>query len=152
MTVIVVTDDINESGITIWKDNCYTVQHLSYKCSRDRNALGVPYGPNLPSLLKFTLKMEASDAGKTFYQRMQTREACPFSFLFNASFTARGSFSRCENALEAKGYIVDMEESNETVLVGEEVQEQMLLKITLRLSHLVFSGMKDNLTLTITND
>ena len=152
MSVIVVTDDITESGITIWKDNCYTLQHLSYKCSRDRNALGVPYGPNLPSILEFSVKMESSQAGKAFYQRMQTRESCPFSFLYSASFTARGSFSKCENSMVARGYIVNLEEFHETALVEKEVQELMILNVTIRLSSLIYSGEKRNLTLTITND
>ena len=39
---------------TVAKEKCLTIQHFTYKCQRNRNDAGIPYGGVTPTELEFT--------------------------------------------------------------------------------------------------
>lgn len=152
LNALLVTDDISEQGVNVWKDNCFTVQHFGYQCSRKRTETGHPYGPTVPSYLDFTVKVEDKADGKVFYERMKSYKPFPYSFLFNANFdTRRGGLSSCEDALVAFGYIVEVEEIYSAPRAGGQ-GEQALLRGRLLLSRINYPGRERTLTLSITHD
>ena len=143
LKALLVMEDVAEEGVTIWQNNSFTVQHFSYACERKRNPAGEPYGPTQPSYLYFTVRINSDSSAKEFFERMGSREPFSYSFLFNASFNEMRRMAQCEDALIARAYLVDVEESFE---------EQMLIKGKLLLCSLSYLGQDETLKLTITND
>ena len=143
LKAMLVLDDISEDGVTVWQDNCFTVQQFTYQCERRRNQSGVPYGPTLPAFLDFTVRVASGESGKVFYSRMNSREPFPYSFLFNASFNDMRRLANCEDSMVVKGYIIDVE---------EVFDEHMLIHGKLLLCNLAYLGQERTLKLIITND
>ena len=143
LKALLVLEDITEGGVSVWQNNCFTVQHFSYACERKRNAAGIPFGPTQPSYLYFTVRISSDESAKEFLERLASRDPYPYSFLFNASFSDKRRLAQCEDALVARAYLTDVEESFE---------EQMLIKGKLLLCNLSYLGQNDSLKLTITND
>lgn len=152
LKAMLVLEDISEQGVSVWHGNCFTIQHFSYECRRERDGDGFPYGATLPSTLEFTVKVSAGDSGKHFFKRMGSDETFPYSFLFNATFSANGRLSDCEDAMVATGYLTDVEESYGAVSLSDGSQEQMLIHVKLLLSNLAYLGREKTLNLTLTND
>ena len=143
LKAILVLDNISESGVSVWQNNCFTVQQFSYSCERRRNASGVPYGPTQTSFLSFTVRLPGPDSAKVMLERMKSRETYPFSFLFNATFSEDNSLAECEDAMVATGYLVEAEQA----YVG-----QMLFRGMILLSDISYLGKEKTLELNITND
>lgn len=143
LKALLVLEDIMEEGVTIWQNNSFTVQQFSYSCERKRDLSGEPYGPTQPSYLYFTVRISSDDSAKAFFERLGSQTPFPYSFLFNASFNEMRRMAQCEDALVARAYLVDVEESFE---------EQMLIKGKLLLCNLSYLGQDETLQLTITND
>ncbi len=152
LKALLVTADMTEQGVNIWQTNCFTVQHFSYFCNRARNLDGKPYGPTVPAYLDFTVRISAGDSCRIFYERLLVRTAFPFSFLFNASFNEMRKLSACDDALVARGYLIDVQETFETLKTEDGSQEQMLLHGRLLLSNISYPGREKVLKLIITND
>ena len=152
LKAMLVLEDISEQGVSVLQDQSFTVQHFSYRFSRNRNATGMPYGPTLEPYMDFTVKIAAEDSAKQFLERMKAPKPFPFSFLFNASFNASRRLSGYEDAMVARGYIVDLDEVYDVVELPTGKQEQMLIKVRLLLSKLSYVGSSKVLNLKITND
>lgn len=152
LKALLVLEDITEQGLDVRQNNSFTVQHFSYTCCRRRNDSGIPYGPTLPAYLDFTVKVVSGNNGKAFFERMQTNETFPYSFLFNANFTTMHHLAEYEDAMVASGYIVDVEEDLESVPVPDGTTEQMLIHVRLLISNLAYLGKERTLKLMITND
>lgn len=143
LKAILALDNLLEEGVSIWQNNCFTVQHFSYSCERRRNEAGVPYGFTQSSYLNFTVRLAQSDSAKALLERMSPRETYPFSFLFNATFGSNKRLSDYQDAMVVTGYLVQAEQAYE---------EQMLFKGKILLSKISYLGQKNTLDLTITND
>ena len=152
LKAMLVMEDVTEQGVSIVQNNSFTVQHFSYGCTRKRDHAGVPYGPTVPSYLDFSVRVTADDSAKQFFERMYSRDAFPFSFLFNASFNENRRLTECQDALVARGYLIEVEETCDTSGQDAAASGQMLIKGRLLLSQLIYAGSDKNLTLTITND
>lgn len=152
LKALLVLDNITEEGVSVWQNNCFTVQHFSYACERERNQAGIPYGLTQTSYLNFTVKIATGDSGKLFFERLGTLETYPYSFLFNASFGDKRRMTECEDAMVATGYLVEVEEAFDEPKRKGGSQEQMLIKAKLLLSNLAYIGQENMLQLTITND
>lgn len=150
--MLLVLEAITEQGIDVRQNNSFTVQHFSYTCCRRRNDSGIPYGPTLPAYLDFTVKVVSGNNGKVFFERMQTNETFPYSFLFNASFTTAHQLSEYDDAMVASGYVVDVEEEFESAPGPDGTTEQMLIHVKLLISNLAYLGQDRTLDLTITKD
>lgn len=151
LKALLVTEDITEQGVNVYQNNCFTVQHFTYECRRRRNDEGIPYGSTLPSFLDFKVKVAPGDNGKVFLERLKQSETFPYSFLFNADFNSM-RLSACEDALVATGYIVNVEESYESVPQEDGSADQMLIHARLLLTNIAYAGSERTLYLTITND
>ena len=136
--------DVFSEKVIPTAENTFTLQHFDYKCERLRGSVGNPFGTNTPSLLHFTVRAAENDPGKELLNRMKQAETYSFSFIFDMG----GKLT-----IVAYGYIVEMEEVHNSVPVGEEVEEQMLINCTLLLSRLIYEGSDGKtLELTISND
>ena len=152
LKAILVLEDITEEGVSVFQNNCFTVQQFSYRCELDRDAAGVPFGNTLPSYLYFTVRIASDESGKTFFERMISTESYPFSFLFNASFNSSRRLTAWDDAMVATGYLVEVEELYDKEPVQAGAQEQMLIRAKLLLCNLAYAGQENILKLTITND
>ena len=152
LKALLVTEDITEQGVNVWQNNSFTVQHFSYECQRKRNDAGLPFGATLPAYLDFTVRIASGESGKVFVERMKLNGTFPYSFLFNASFNGLRQLSEYQDAMVARGYVVDLEESYDKAPGADGSTEQMLLHARLLLSKLSYLGRERVLDLTITND
>ena len=152
LKALLVLDDITDEGVSVWQNNCFTVQHFSYQCNRQRNEAGVPYGPTLPSYLDFTVRVSENDSAKLLFERIGISKTFPYSFLFNASFSTQRRLSDCEDGMVAQGYLVELDESYDSAANNGGTQEQMLIRGRLLLSHIRYVGRENSLKLNITND
>ena len=138
---------------TVAKEKCLTIQHFTYKCQRNRNDAGIPYGGVTPTELEFF----------------------EFTFIFNASFKEGDSLTGFDDAMVTRGYVVDVKEDfskgitqdgNQTTdaegqTAGTDVKgsrrplsDQILLRITLLLGSITYLGNEEqnNKKLEITKD
>ena len=152
LKAVLVLEDITEGGVSMLKNNCFTVQHFFYRVERARDAAGVPFGNNLPSYLDFTVRVASGDSGKAFFERMVSPGNHPYTFLFNATFNSAQKLSQWEDALVATGYMIEAEEVYDKESAGQGSQEQMLIRSRLLLSNLLYTGEDNDLKLNITND
>ena len=154
LKALLVTEDIMEqSASSFTHGDCLTVQHFSYQCLRKRDSSGVPYGPTAPSYLDFTVKISSGESAKVFFRRMQQYEAFSYSFLFNASFNDKRRISAFEDAMVARGYLIEVEEAYENQAGKTEgEQEQMLIRARLLLCKITYLGSNRNMELMISHD
>ena len=110
--------DITDPTVTAKKDQCLTLQRFDYECSRNRNAEGMPYGPTLASVLRFTLKSLPDGYLKEFYRRLGDHDVSCFTIVFDAVFRDNGQadnvLSDYRSALVVTGQIVDIDETYQT--------------------------------------
>lgn len=148
---LLITEDITAKGTTVKQSNCFTVQHFSYDSSRRRNYSGSPFGSSLPAYLDFSVRVASGSNGRVFVSRMTKNQTYSFSFLFNAEFE-KNVLSKYDDAIVASGYIVDVEESCESVPKDSGREVQMQISVRLLLSKITYAGSNPALTLTITQD
>ena len=96
LDAIILTKDISESGINVFKTDRFTVQQFSYRCGRSRTSSGIPYGPTTPSYLDFTVRVTAKEQGKVFFERAGLNKPFRYSLLFNAAFDTKGRCMICQ--------------------------------------------------------
>jgi hypothetical protein len=150
LKAILFTEDLCEVGGSVLQSGCYTVQDYSYCCKRNRDELGNSYGPIRSGYLEFTIRVDVERGCKRFYQRMAEQDNAPFSFIFNASFLPNGRLKGYDDGMVTYGYIVDIEEFCSDV--GEGLTSQMLLRIKVLLSNIVYVGHDTPRNLYITHD
>ena len=152
LKALLVVEDITEQGVNVWRDNCFVIQHFHYDCHRRRNDAGEPYGPTVPAYLSFTVRVTSDNNGKILFERMQSHDTFPYSFLFNATFNASRRLSECQDAMVVTGYVVDVEETYESALSEDGEAEQMLIHAKILMSNIKYLGRERYLQLTMTND
>lgn len=150
LKAILFTEDFCEVGGSVLQSICYTVQEYKYCCRRNRDELGNSYGPIRSGYLEFTVRVDAERGSKRFYQRMAEQENAPFSFIFNASFTPSGRLKDYDDGMVTYGYVIDIEEF--CCDDAEDQTRQMLLRVKLLLSNIVYVGHDAPRNLYITHD
>lgn len=143
-------EDITE-GIPISQDDCFTIQHFNYNCSRQRDSTKMPNGPTGTTVLRFVIKSLPEEGGKTFYQRLTESTAYPFSFVFNATFDANKRLCDYEDAMVISGYIINIEEAFGNYTSDPDKTDRMLMSVDVLLRSITYIGKKSNKTLCITN-
>ena len=88
------------------------------------------------------------ETGKELFSQIQKQESFAYSFLFNATFNAINSLESYEDAMVARGNIIDIEEVFYTERNNGQ-QEQMLMHVKLLLNSITFVGKQHNLELSI---
>lgn len=144
---------ISENQWNAEKDKCPVIQHFSYKCQRNRNDAGIPYGSTTPTELRFSMRLGKPDDGKLFYKQLTLNELFEYTFIFNATFDDNKRLKSFEDAMVARGYVVDVKEDFDTSVTDDNVSEQILIEITLLLGSITYVGKEDksNKKLEITN-
>jgi len=144
LKAVLFPDSYLEDGTNVKKENCYTVQHFSYKCQRNRNDVGMPYGDTIPSEMQFTIRLMSPDAGKRFYAQMQQSEYFDYTFLFNATYDEFDRLKSCEDIMVVSGYVVDIWLDYDNTIREDGTEEQVLLKVNLLLCRVKYFGKEDN--------
>lgn len=150
LRAILYPEDITEVGGGVMEMHCLHVKDYKYRCYRNRDEVGNPYGHVLSDYLEFSVKIVKADACHVFYKRLEERTNSPFSFIFNASFNERGRLKNFDDGMITNGYVVDIEES--CANDDDSGEEQLMLHVKLLLSNINYLGMEDVHTLKITND
>jgi len=174
--------EYEQSGEKLWnavKDKCPVIQHFSYKVQRNRNDAGIPYGGTTPTELKFTIRLGQPDDSKLYYDRLMLNELFEYTFIFNASFDENKRLKDFEDAMVARGYVVDVQEDFSKIMtegsadkesqeadtvsngqskspkdkVKDNLSDQIMVEVTLLLSSITYVGKEEqnNRKLEITN-
>lgn len=107
--------DITDTTFAMKKEHGFTLQYFRYECSRKRNSSGMPYGPTLSSILRFTLKSLPDRHLKALYRRLKENTESSFTVVFNASFSKNNAddtvLDDYDNAMVITGTVIDINES-----------------------------------------
>ena len=150
LKAVLFPNNLAEVGSSVYQSQCFTIQDYHYHCFRDRDDQGNPYGSIRSGYLEFSIIVSGIDTYKYFYQCMESNENVPFSFIFNASFNNTGRIINFEDGLITYGYVVDVRESCDGH--DDNGQEQLLLRVKVLLSNLIFIGNDEVHILEITKD
>jgi hypothetical protein len=153
LKAVLYPENFLEVGGKLEKRLCQTIQHFSYKCQRNRNDAGIPYGNTTPTELQFTVRLESPDDSKVFYQQMQSNELFDHTFIFNATFDENDRLKSYGDAMVVRGYVVDVKEDYDATVTKDGSVQQILIQATLLLSSITYVGKEDkgNKQLEITN-
>lgn len=132
-----------ESSANCLKSNMLTIQHFSYQFCRSRDKNGTPFGPTPMTLLTFSVRLVHAMESKLFYDKMQADEPVDMTFFFNAVFN-QGKLSNYEDAMVARGYIVDVEDTYSSTPTRDGSTEQMLINVQVQLTSVVYLGTEAN--------
>lgn len=153
LKAVLYPENFLEVGGKLEKRLCQTIQHFSYKCQRNRNDAGIPYGNTTPTELQFIVRLESPDDSKVFYQQMQSNELFGHTFIFNATFDENDRLKSYGDAMVVRGYVVDVKEDYDATVTKDGFVQQILIQVTLLLSSITYVGKEDkgNKQLEITN-
>lgn len=153
LKAVLYPDNFLEVGENVEKRLFQTIQNFSYKCQRNRNDAGLPYGNTTPTELQFTVKLESPDDSKVFYQQMQKNELFDHTFIFNATFDENDRLKSYGDAMIVRGYVVDVKEDYDATVTEDGTVQQILIQVNLLLSSITYIGReeKGNKQLEITN-
>lgn len=150
LKAILFTNNLSEVGGSVVQSQCFTVQDYHYHCYRNRDAQGNPFGGILSEYLDFTVVVSDLEACKFFFQAMDQNSNTPLSFIFNATFTPSGRLTDYEDGLITYGYVVSVAEESEND--EDTAEEQILLRVRVKLSNMYFLGNNAVHYLEITKD
>lgn len=150
LKAILYNNNVAEVAGSVVQSQCFTVQDYHYRCYRQRDTHGNPYGGILSEYLDFSVVVADLEACKFFYQSMELSETVPMSFLFNANFGPTGWLTDYEDGMITYGYVVNVDEECENDDVSG--QEQVLLHVRMLLSNMYFLGSNAVHFLEITKD
>ncbi len=103
-----------EELMNLHQEDGYTIQNLDYQSFRSRDKLGLPYGPSNASLANITLRCNADEYYKEFYNILKRRENYSFSILYNVKYNNEHIVESFNSATVISGYIVELEEIFDT--------------------------------------
>ena len=149
LKVILYPGDITEINAGISRNSCFTVQHFNYESKRFRSEdNNTNFYAEEPTVLEFTIRINTPETGKELYNQIQKHESFGYSFLFNATFSVTNTVESYEDAMVARGHIIDIEEVFASDTHNKQ-QEQMLMNVKLLLNTITFIGKQRNQELTI---
>ena len=152
LKAIAVMADISDSGTTVTRDQCVTVEQFQYRCERKRDSYGHTYGANEPVELTFCVRINAADQAQPFYRQLTEVDFDTLSFLFNATFSDTKRLSGYDEALAVEGYIVDVQEVFHSAALSAQDEEQILLRARMQVRSIVYTGQDDKKTLCFIHD
>ena len=140
LRAVMLTEDITTGVAAPSRSQCYTIQHFNYKCARNRDGHGMPFGFTTSVIMRSTVKVGAGKTGKTFLERLKQDSRYPFTFIFNPTFDAERKISDYEGAMVVYGYVVDVEQTH---------GEASALSFNILVSSITYLGADSNKTLFI---
>ncbi len=147
LKAVLFPEDITE-GIPMRREAGYTIRHFDYNCFRTRDKAGKPYGASNASLMQITVKTVSADGYKEFYHRLNSMERYRFSVVFDASYDASKILRDYADAMVVDGYIVEIEETFDTV---DNKKDGMMLSMKILLHSLDYLGERVDRKLVVNN-
>ena len=147
LKAIAVMADISESGTTVTRDQCMTVEKFQYHCERKRDSYGHTYGASDPVELTFCVRINSADQAQPFYQQLTEEEHDVVSFLFNATFSDTKRLSGYDEAMAIEGFIVDIQEVFHSATLSAQDEEQVLLRARMLVRSIIYVAQDDKKTL-----
>lgn len=149
LKVILFPGDICETNAGVSRSSCFTVQHFNYESKRYRSKKSKDnYHAEEPTVLEFTIRINTPNTCKELFSQMRYQDSFAYSFLFNSTFNATNMLTSYDDAMVARGHIIDIEETFSTSKNGNP-QEQMLMHVKLLLNTITFIGKQHDLVLSI---
>lgn len=145
-------EDITETGVNLTPSNSFTVQEFHYDYGRRRDAMGRPYGPTESAYMDFTVRVSSDASAKVFFERMKENDPYAYSILFDVYFKNMSQMSNYEDAMVARGYLVEVEEMFDKTPQANLMVGQMLIHAKLLLTNITYVGVESNLKLQIVTD
>ena len=147
LKAIAVMADISESGTTVTRDQCMTVEKFQYHCERKRESYGHTYGASDPVELTFCVRINSADQAQPFYQQLTEEEHDVVSFLFNATFSDTKRLSGYDEAMAVEGFIVDIQEVFHSAALSAQDEEQVFLRARMLVRSIIYVAQDDKKTL-----
>lgn len=148
LKALVVIADLSESEKNITSEQCMSVQHFDYHCARKRDQKGRTYQAAEPTMLCFSVRINAADQAKPFYSQMMSQDAGIVSFIFNASFNDTHRLQKYDDAMVVNGFVVDVQEDFCSAAATEQNEEQIILRARMQVCSITYMGETDNKVLS----
>lgn len=152
LKAVVVMADMSESGTTVTRDQCMSVDHFLYRCERKRDSDGHTYGANEPVELSFRVRINAAEQARPLYQQLANEEFDTLTFIFNATFSNTKRLSGYEEAMSVEGYIVDIEDDFHSAALTSQDEEQIYLRARMQVRSISYIGQDETKTLCFIHD
>lgn len=152
LKAVAVMADISESGTTVTRDQCMTVEHFNYRCARKRDRDGRTYGANDPVELSFCVRINAAEQAQPLYRLLVAEDKGILSFLFNATFSSTQRLSEYDEAIAVEGYVVDIQEDFQTAVLSIQEEEQITLRARMLVRSINYVGKDEQKTLCFIHD
>ncbi|MBR2206416.1 MAG: hypothetical protein IJ886_02415 [Prevotella sp.] len=145
LKAVMVNENALDNPLNVLKENCLTIQNLSYDCVHTRNNAGEVYGATEPVILEFTVRVNAPHHARQFYTKAMLNEYSDFSVLFNVQWGTNSRMSSYEDGFVANGYVVHLEEDYHSAKSEDGLDQQMLLNVKILVRSLTYFGRDRNL-------
>jgi len=145
LKAVLFSDNILDIPQGVLKEHCMTVQHFDYHCELKRNASHKVYGSTDAVELNFTVRINAPEQAKVFFQRMVESGHYYFSFIFNATYNAFDRMSDYDDGIVVDGYVVHLEEKYVSGMDPEGRSNQMLLSVKMLLRSITYLGVENQM-------
>lgn len=106
--VVFINGNILDENVKFSQNDCQTVRKFDYNFERTCNSKGVPFGMTTNPIVEFSLRFMDELAVKPFFSLLNSMEIAEFSFLFGASFDGEQKIDGYDNAIVARGYVVEV--------------------------------------------
>lgn len=147
LKAVAVMADMSESGVTITRDQCMSVEHFDYHCERKRDKTGRTYNASEPVLLCFSVRVNAVGSAHPLYEQLTRTEAGTMSFIFNATFSGTKRLTGYFEAMVVEGYVVDVKESLSSATLSGQSEQQIILSACMLVRSINYIGQNDTKTL-----
>lgn len=151
LKAVAVIADMSESGITITRDQCMSVEHFGYRCVCKRDMVGRTYNANEPVMLRFSVRINAAGPAHPLYQQLTSSEPCMLSFIFNATFSVNKRLTGYFEAMVVEGFVVDVKENFSSAASFELGEQQIILTASMLVRAINYIGQNDTKTLCFTH-
>lgn len=166
--MVVVDENLITKNVQRIDDNMvrYILRDFHYGSHRERDNIGMPYGPVISTCLDFSIRMESADMGRKFYDNMASNAPMDLTFLFDTSFNKEGKggnytpktmLKDFRNVLVVRGYVVDVEESFDKEADVSGKYNLLSMRVKILMTDVTFAGphptkKEENFNWRITND
>ena len=148
LKAVLLTDDIRAGVAGPSRSKCSTVQHFEYRCEKNLDADGMPFGFTGSVVLRASVRIGASNTGKTFLERLKQDSRYPFTFIFNPTFGPDKKLADYADAMVVYGYVVEVEEKH---VYSSDKASASELKFSILVSTITYLGTDSDKTLYITH-
>lgn len=143
---------IEVSGMNIHQEDVSTVQTYHYDFKKGRNKMGVPVSDPSMAYLEIELRNNSQKITRHFLKELKHNTPYDYSLLFNITFDENRRLKEYENIIEARGYVVELEESFDNYSGEESKKGQTILTVKLLLTKLSFTNNFTDSSILISND